>query len=447
MKCFIAAALLLISYYVNAQQQPIHAVVSRSVVRQSRYQPVLQANGQIQMLPCAFGKAVLDFSAVSFNPDSVQVTAIDLVFTDYPSYDALIGLNQARIQHLFEKYPALAHDSAIEWRLVRQLDGAAKTAALALFHGFVIYYRPLQNNTTIKNDLLKLKDLLAPDYSTLKNQHGFVAADTNETKKRYEVEEYTTIVKLPVATALQVLGIDEREKTTYKNYDSLFVYLKPVADSSITTAVKAPPDSTVLKVLDRMQWDEMLVVADVTASMYVYTGQTLLWLKLHEEERRIKGFAFFNDGDNKEEDAKQPGSTGGIYTSSSSVFEVLEALVYKVMSNGNGGGIPENNVEALLKGAAASGGCRNIVMIADNASGVSDMSMLRQLNKPVHIIACGVHHTVNTNFLDIAKFTGGSVHTAEEDLQLAVDMQEGATISLHGVSYQIKNGRFIVLRQ
>jgi hypothetical protein len=125
---------------------------------------------------------------------------------------------------------------------------------------------------------------------------------------------------------------------------------------------------------------------------------------------------------------------------------VVEQLVYKVMSNGSGGGIPENNVEALLKGSAACGDCSNIVMIADNASRVSDMSLLQQLDKPVHIIACGVHNKVNTDFLDIARITGGAGHTAQEDPQLFVDMKESATISLHGVSYQIKNGKFIAVQ-
>lgn len=62
-----------------------------------------------------------------------------------------------------------------------------------------------------------------------------------------------------------------------------------------------------------MQWNNMLVVADVTASMYPYTGQLLYWLKLHEDERRIKQFVF-NDGDDKDDAVKTPGNTGGIYT-------------------------------------------------------------------------------------------------------------------------------------
>jgi hypothetical protein len=186
----------------------------------------------------------------------------------------------------------------------------------------------------------------------------------------------------------------------------------------------------------------MLVVADVTASTYAYSGQLLLWLKLHEEERRIKQFVFFNDGDDKDDENKVVGSTGGIYSTASSVFEVVEQLVFKTMSAGNGGNIPENNIEALLKGLNACPDCGAVIMIADNASAVSDIALLKQVNKPVHIILCGVHDLINTDLLNIAKSTGGSVHTATADIQQLLQAREGETISINGRNYTIKNGNF-----
>jgi hypothetical protein len=300
----------------------------------------------------------------------------------------------------------------------------------------------LQNKATIAADLIKLKDMLAPKDSLRKRRNGFVTGDTTELRKQYEIEDYTTVLKLPVKEALQYLGIDEREKVIYKNYDSLFVYLKPSADSSYKQTLKPPVDSTVLKVLDRMQWKNMLVVADVTASMYPYTGQLLYWLQLHEDERRISQFVFFNDGDDKDDEQKIMGNTGGIYTTASSVFEVVEQLVFKTMSNGNGGAIPENNIEALIKGIAACTNCGAVVMIADNTSAVSDMALLKNLNKPVHIILCGVHDAVNIDYLNIAKSTNGAVHTAAEDIPLA-NVKEGEKIFINNRSYKITNGKFV----
>ncbi len=427
--------------YAFAQMQP--AIIATSNLR--RMPVFTQEKSIIEsaiIIPCEFGKAELQLPPQMPDLSSVQITAIDLAFTDYPSSDDLIALNTKRIQNLFAKFPQLAINKNIEWNIVRQMNGAAREAAISMFHGFVIYSRPLQNDSTIKKDIGKLSTLLTPETTVVKKQHGFVAADTNLTKLRYETEEYTTVLKLPVTDALQMVGISLKEKSTYKNYDSLYVYLKPANDSTLKTTYKSPEDSTVIKVFDRMQWNDMLVVTDVTASMYPYTGQLLLWMKLHEDERRIKQFVFFNDGDNKAEDAKITGSTGGIYTTSSSVFEVVEELLFKTMNNGNGGATPENNTEALLKGTASCSSCGAVVMIADNGSRVSDMALLQQLQKPVHIILCGVHGNINPDYLEMAYKTGGSVHTAEEDLHFTMQLKEGAAVHLHGRTYIIANGKF-----
>ncbi len=442
-KLILAVSILFFCNCTAAQNKNIAAIITKNTVRQPLYITAHAVNEKSTFIYCDFAKAPLNFKDSIINFDKVQVTAIDLVFTDFPSYNDLIKLNTQRIENLFTKYPSLAKNKTIAWKVVRQTDGGEKDSALHLFHGFVIYYRPLQNKTTMVTDLIKLKEMLAPKDSMAKRRNGFVTGDTTELRKQYEIEDYTTVLKLPVKEALQYLGIDEREKVIYKNYDSLFVYLKPSGDSSYKQTLKPPVDSTVLKVLDRMQWKNMLVVADVTASMYPYTGQLLYWLQLHEDERRINQFVFFNDGDDKDDEQKIIGNTGGVYTTPSSVFEVAEQLVFKTMSNGNGGAIPENNIEALIKGTGACNNCDAVVMIADNNSAVSDMALLKQLHKPVHIILCGVHDAVTLDYLNVAKGTSGSVHTASEDIQLA-NLKDREKIIINGRSYIITKGKFVV---
>jgi len=446
MKLFFAAVLFCCCSFCKAQPATISDIITAHLTRQPLYTIAHPATEQYVSIPCDFGKAQLHLTDSTIDLNTVQVTAIDLVFTDYPSADALIQLNTARLEHLFAKYPGLAANNAIQWQVIRQTDGAEKMAASKLFHGFVIYYRPLQSKATAAADLIKLKDILTPEVHTEPKRNGFVTGDTTELRKQYEIEEYTTVLKLPVADALQLMHIDAREKITYKKFDSLFVYLKPTTDSVTTTSLKAPEDSTVLKVFDRMHWNNMLVVTDVTASMYPYIGQLMIWMKLHEDERRITQFVFFNDGDDIPDEKKIAGHTGGIYATPSSVFDEVEQLAFKAMSNGNGGNIPENNMEALLKGVAACTTCDAVVMIVDNASPVSDMVLLQQLHKPVHIILCGVHGNINTDHLAIAKATGGSVHTAEEDIQQLTTVREGDNITIHGKKYTITNGKFAIAK-
>ncbi len=439
MKFAIAICCLLVCNCCYAQNDLINTIIAHHTVKQPAYKTTPTLNEHSLTIPSAFGKPGLNMQGIAINFDTVQVTAVDLVFTDYPSRDALIKLNTERFNNLFVQYPALAKNNTITWQLVRQTDGAEKTRAIDLFHGFVIYYRPLQSKATVDADLIKLKELLTPEGPVAK-RNGFAAADTMELRKRYEIDEYTTVLKLPVVEALRLLDI-EKEKTFYKGYDSLFVYLKPQGDTAVKTTLKPPADSTVLKVMDRMRWNNMLVVADVTASMYPYLGQLLYWLKQHEDERRIKQFVFFNDGDDKDDEQKIVGSTGGIYNTSSSVYEVVEQLVFKAMTNGNGGNIPENNMEALLKGSSACANCSDIIMIADNSSPVSDMALLKQLHRPVHIILCGVHETVNADYLNIARSTDGTVHIAGEDVELN-NVKEGEAILINGRTYKFSNGKF-----
>ncbi len=442
-KLFSVAVFLFFCNGSTAQQKNIVSLLNKNTVRQPLYSTAHAAIEQSSFIYCDFGKAALHFKDSIINFDTVQVTAIDLVFTDFPSDNDLIKLNTERIVNLFKKYPSLTKNKTIAWKVIRQTAGAEKDSALQLFHGFVIYYRPLQTPATIKTDLIKLKEMLAPKDSLRKRRNGFVTGDTTELRKQYEIEEYTTVLKLPVTEALQYLGINEREKVIYKKYDSLFVYLKPGTDSAYKQTLKPPVDSTVLKVLDRMPWKNMLVVADVTASMYPYSGQLLYWLKLHEDERKINQFVFFNDGDDKDDEQKIAGNTGGVYTTASSVFEVVEQLIFKAMSNGNGGGIPENNIEAIIKGMAACNNCDAVVMIADNASGVSDMLLLKNLNKPVHIIVCGVHEAVNVDYLNIARSTKGSVHLATEDVLQLGNINEGEKVTINGRNYVVVNNLIV----
>jgi hypothetical protein len=445
MRGIFFANLLLLSFLLKAQPAIIKPIVDAPVVKMPVYQTQKIAGVYSTSIATDYAQDELKKMYPAIYLDSVQVLAVDLIFTDYPAYDDLKKLNTNRLLNLFANFPSLLSNiNDVEWRVIRQMDGAEKEKALHMYHGFVVYYRPRQNAATADADAAKLKDMLTTkEVPVRKKRRGFLATDTSRLREMYEIEEYTIVKKMPVPEALEYLGIDAKEKRNYPRLDSILVFEMPTDDTMETKLQREPPeDSTVLKVLTRMQWQQMLVVSDVTASMYPYTGQLLLWLKLHEDERYIHQFVFFNDGDRKEEDQKVIGSTGGIYTTGSSIFEEVELLLYKAMHNGSGGAIPENNIEAVVRGIEACPGCREVVMIADNWSGVKDMELLRLVKKPVHIIACGVKDKINTDFLTIARATGGSVHLVENDIDNLAALKEGESITIGGNTYTIQNGQF-----
>lgn len=201
-------------------------------------------------------------------------------------------------------------------------------------------------------------------------------------------------------------------------------------------------DSTILKVIDRhKEWNDMAIVGDLTGSMTPYTVQILLWYKLSvlANDSRTKNFTFFNDGDNTD-GKKKTGEVGGIYTQIAEDYEDVEELALKCMRAGNGGDTPENNIEALLSAIKDCPECGEFVMVADNYASPRDMVLAKQVTKPVRVIVCGGGDAINPNYLKLARITGGSVHTLNEDLTDLTQKAEGSKFMFQAVEYEIRSG-------
>jgi hypothetical protein len=202
-------------------------------------------------------------------------------------------------------------------------------------------------------------------------------------------------------------------------------------------------DFVVEAVLDRNDWTEMLVVSDLTGSMSPYASQLFLWLKLNTIEDKINQFVFFNDGNTTMDVDKKIGSTGGIFETRSKEYDEVEMLATQCMMNGSGGDLPENDLEALIKGLELCPDCKENILIVDNNSPVRDFELLKQIKKPIRIILCGSYGNVNAQYLNIARRTKGSVHLMEEDLFHLMELNEGESITVDGKTFIIKKDRFV----
>lgn len=206
-------------------------------------------------------------------------------------------------------------------------------------------------------------------------------------------------------------------------------------------------DSTILRVLDRNKdWKNMLIVADVTGSMTPYTAQLVLWLKLNTNSGKAKHFTFFNDGDAKLDTKKEKGKTGGIYHIKSAEYKVVASKAIEAMSKGNGGDMQENDVEAIIKAIKECPDCKDVVLVADNMAPVRDMDMMKEIKKPIKIILCGTWMGINTQYLELARATGGSIHTIETDITHLLHQNEGSIIELEGEKFKIMKGKFVKIK-
>jgi hypothetical protein len=193
-------------------------------------------------------------------------------------------------------------------------------------------------------------------------------------------------------------------------------------------------------------WKERLIVTDVTGSMYPYNKQMILWLKLNYTNNGNQYYVFFNDG-NGPMKRKPVGKTGGIYyAKNSDGFDAIVKTAVKAMNNSTGNyEVVENDVEGIIKGVKHFDKVKNIVLIADNNAPPRDSALFSEVEKPVHVVLCGVRddRPIREAYINLAFKTKGSIHTMEQDLFFSVRTNEGKIFTFMGKKYIVKKGRLV----
>ena len=276
----------------------------------------------------------------------------------------------------------------------------------------------------------------------------------NRTRIEHLLERYPFLSSLPVS-AWELVGQDsctstDEARSLFHGFTAEFSF-GPEAPNFLQEdelSELTGGDSTLFKIVERqLSWSKMLVVTDLTASMAPYTAQLLIWFKLNDRQRRVQYFVFFNDGNLKTTAEKQIGETGGIYAGPASTFEEAATLAQQTVAGGYGGDLPENNLEALIKGIEACPNCEEVVMIADNKSSPRDMELLPRVDRPVRLVLCGAEAGINQDYLNIAFKTGGSLHTIEQDIEHLAKLNEGESIIIGDEVFIVKDGEFRFLKK
>ncbi len=260
---------------------------------------------------------------------------------------------------------------------------------------------------------------------------------------RHETESWGFIRQTNCHTEAEARALPHGFLLTYSDKDELPDFTDATQLVELTEG-----DSTIFHALGRnTSWHKMLVVTDLTGSMSPYTAQLLLWFMLAENTGRVEHIIFFNDGDDKPDAEKIIGNTGGVYHTQTKSFEAIAELANRVVERGTGGDEPENNLEALLYGLKICPECEDIIMIADNWATPRDLVLIDQVNKPVRIILCGTDNGINPAYLNLARSTGGSVHTIEDDLDNLINLNEGQEMKIGREIFVIRKGKFELLKK
>lgn len=453
MKYCLCWLLCFLSLPLFAQQGKITGILAQPEIREEKYQ-VEESGSKVLFLPMQFGKAELTVKQRVYltRLAKAQIAGIDLVYSDYPPQKNFSALNRKRLQNLSRVLPAAFTGDDILFRKIRQTGGADKTSAAKLVHGFYIYFRPAPGKAAALEEVMRIKALLrtgkekiSTDTSLKYCMQWSIQTDSlflPDTPKNFS----RTIIKMLRKQALEEELMTKEEYRDFRGYDSVYCILdisndgcdNGVGDVSFFES----EDSTVSAVFRRHNWKKATVLADVTGSMYPYTGQLLQWLKLTMTDSASRQFVFFNDGDDKEDLLKVIGSTGGIYKITTAKYDEVESTIINAMLHGSGGDAPENNIEALLSVADDKLLSDTIVMIADNWAPVKDITLLDKVTRPVKIVLCGVYGPIHPDYLNIARKTKGSLHLIEQDIYELSKMKEGDTIEIKGIEYRLTDGVF-----
>ncbi|MBT28580.1 MAG: hypothetical protein CMO01_02885 [Thalassobius sp.] len=315
----------------------------------------------------SFGEASVINDEILRNIQQGNIRRVDLVYSDYPKNLSFESLNISRLNNLKKRIPGLFDIDSIKWTMVRQTDCITKTQAEELFHGFVFSTKKSLDNSIqvdYQRNITKIKET----YFSLEPEDRKFLAMGNDT-----------------------LAFDVLERNLYN-------------------------------------WKEVTIVSDWTASMYPFTTQILRWHISRFGDSNIRNFVFFNDGDDKKTKDKELGNTGGIYAIKADSLQEVINLMKVVMEKGDGGDLPENDIESLLYAMEKFPDSKEFVLIADNRSAVRDIELITKIDRPVRVILGRIFMDdlayIKGAYIKLALLTGGSLHTRFRDYTNPYELEQ-----------------------
>jgi hypothetical protein len=364
------------------QNRKAEQIINQKIKEIGRYE--IKENGLYSFsVAMGYGSSDILGKLNSFKDIGATIDRIDLIYTDFPKGANLSELNLNRLKQIETFHPILIQNPLIKWNIVCQTACQTEEEARTFFHGIVIYYQ------------------------------------------LYTTPEYIKVVK-----------------------NNLMSYLPEKVNNQIAKEMMDTMRKPVVnKVFNRNKnWENAVLIVDLTTSMIPYNSQVLLWQLLHSERSFFKDVILFNDGDSAPEEAKKVGKTGGIYHEKNISFDALRKTSINVCQNGVGNSdFPENDLEAVLFAINQVPNAEEYILIADNDAPPRDMALLDKINRPIRIVLCDTENGILPQYLEVARRTGGSVHTIDEDLTALMVKKEGEVFIAGGRKYKITGGKIKVL--
>ncbi|HTL82698.1 MAG TPA: hypothetical protein VL651_13385, partial [Bacteroidia bacterium] len=383
------------------------------------------------------------------------IEKIQLVYTTFAvssSFDQQ-KLNLQRLTNLYKLLPEAFSSAMTEWELVGQSGATSPETGRTFFHGFIIYFREAQTSETTSGELNYISGLFYKDKLTHADSMKLISATGSVTLldgSKMELDRNIPDDSLwryvqPSSSGFSVTAARWADLT----HDSIIVqersnesgyvrwrhwkledhFEEPTGPATFHVDPNNP-DTAVLAAFRKNNWKNAIIVTDVTGSMSPYTAQVLATIPKLIADQSIKGCIFFNDGDGRKNSSKNVGSVGGIYPTYSTSLDSIMNEARDAMKHGDGGDLPENDVEAVLYAINKMNPQGDIILIADNLATPRDLELVEKIGRPVHIILCGARGGINPDYLFLARATHGSIHTTTVDIYDLDKLDEGNVITI-----------------
>jgi len=420
-----------------------------STEKLSRIKPIViqehptEKEDNVIFLPMYFSSSHFLDPNIKFTvPKGKAVMSVHLVYTRFRVVDTFdqSSLNKKRFDNLYKVAPQLFDSDSIVWRVFEQKKAKTEKDARSMYHGFVIFLREPPKTEDVSKEinllyriLMDFKDTIisVPDQILYKKRKRYVETG------RYLPRSYA---KMKEGIRYESRSIWFREPETRMVIDSvprktIKGYKKKVGMYN-GSLLRNTHEYDALS--NKKYTGKWLVVADVTGSMAPFNAQVLAFIRQNQDLRQKSNFSFFNDGDGAPQMIKRIGSSGGIYSCTNNHFDSIYKTVSLAMKNGNGGDIPENNIEAVLVSLKKWENVDTVLMIADAKAPIKDYSLIQYLKKPVSILLCGdVNGNVPLDYWNLALKTGGSILRSDGEIRNLKRIKPGDIIELGKYTYKL----------
>lgn len=209
-------------------------------------------------------------------------------------------------------------------------------------------------------------------------------------------------------------------------------------------------DSTSFRALERnkSRWRNVVLVCDATTSMYPYVTQLLAWFRKNERNTAVKGIVLYTDCDSLGRQTEEATPGKFFVSRRRDVTTLLPLLLAAARNTAANRDRDENAAEALLFAQREFPEAQTFVLVADGRSGVKDRARLPALTKPVAVVQCGAPDEVELAFQpdywNLARQTGGSLHTLEDDLKNIDRLPDDTWVRVGKQYYRYRRGRFVL---